>query len=378
MHVVAAVFIISLAAAQILPAQTMSVELTSPANKSQFAECSDIVFAANVQITQGEVRNVGFYENGVSFGSDSRAPYEFTWKGVPAGFYEIKAKVTDKSSNSAWSNPIFVFVGEAEVGNRITNGEFMCKQAPWNLTTQGGAKATFEIDPEAWIADSAAALITIENGGTALWHVQLQQQLPLDSAHTYIFSFVAFALEPKEIEVAIQENGDDWTVYFSTGNVAIDQAQEYGPFVFDCQVNDPYAYIRFNVANNTVPIYIDQVKFIDPSVSAVQKGTPPAIQTVSPDWAALHPNFPNPFNSSTTIRYALERDADVRLDIMDVQGRVVDTLVRDRESAGDHAVVWGGLDRRLEPVPSGVYVYRLTARAQGIQRTLTRKLLLVD
>lgn len=86
---------------------------------------------------------------------------------------------------------------------------------------------------------------------------------------------------------------------------------------------------------------------------------------------ALRPNYPNPFNPATTIEYALPRSVPVRLEVFDLLGRPVATLVNGMQTAGTHQVVWDGTNDRGEPAASGLYFYRLTA---GEHRE-TRKML---
>lgn len=76
----------------------------------------------------------------------------------------------------------------------------------------------------------------------------------------------------------------------------------------------------------------------------------------------LHPNYPNPFAGSTTIRFDLPRAASVRVDVFDVLGRTVATLLEASLLAGNHAVVF-----EAKGLASGVYLCRLTA--DGITRT---------
>jgi hypothetical protein len=87
--------------------------------------------------------------------------------------------------------------------------------------------------------------------------------------------------------------------------------------------------------------------------------------------AALHPNFPNPFNPSTTIAFDLASPAPVTLSIFDLRGRLVRTLVDRELPAGRHAVVWDGRGRRGEVVASGTYLYRLVAGGETVTRRMT-------
>ena len=75
----------------------------------------------------------------------------------------------------------------------------------------------------------------------------------------------------------------------------------------------------------------------------------------------LLPNFPNPFNPSTRIRFEVPRSIHARLGIFDVQGRLVQWLVDGPVGAGLHEVSWHGRDKSGVALASGVYFYRLEA-----------------
>lgn len=70
----------------------------------------------------------------------------------------------------------------------------------------------------------------------------------------------------------------------------------------------------------------------------------------------LHQNYPNPFNPVTMISYELQKAADVRIEIIDIQGRLVETLVNQSHQSGHHMVNWDA-----SGIVSGTYLYRLTA-----------------
>jgi len=84
-------------------------------------------------------------------------------------------------------------------------------------------------------------------------------------------------------------------------------------------------------------------------------------------------NWPNPFNPVTTIAFSLPAAAKARLDVYNVKGQRVTTLVNEPLAAGLHQVVWNGRDANNRAVSSGVYFYRL--RAGKYDRT--RKMLLL-
>lgn len=74
---------------------------------------------------------------------------------------------------------------------------------------------------------------------------------------------------------------------------------------------------------------------------------------------SLKDNYPNPFNPETTIRFSIAQDEFVSIDIYNLLGQKVKTLVRDNLTKGDHNVVWKGLDNKGNQVNSGLYFYRM-------------------
>ncbi len=71
-------------------------------------------------------------------------------------------------------------------------------------------------------------------------------------------------------------------------------------------------------------------------------------------------NHPNPFNPGTTIRYDLPQASRVSLTVYDMMGRQVRSWEL-QQSAGYKRVVWDGKDQSGQTVPTGIYIYRLTA-----------------
>jgi hypothetical protein len=81
-----------------------------------------------------------------------------------------------------------------------------------------------------------------------------------------------------------------------------------------------------------------------------------------PEVFALHQNYPNPFNPITTIRYDVPEESMVRVDIYNILGQKVRTLVNSVHQPGYHAVQWNGTNDFGVPVASGMYIYRIQAK----------------
>ena len=84
----------------------------------------------------------------------------------------------------------------------------------------------------------------------------------------------------------------------------------------------------------------------------------------------LYPNYPNPFNPTTTIRYYLPENSWVCLVIYDVSGKLINTLVNKHQEKGTQTAQWDGKDQHGNSVASGVYVYRLTAGKETISKKM--------
>lgn len=76
---------------------------------------------------------------------------------------------------------------------------------------------------------------------------------------------------------------------------------------------------------------------------------------------SLEQNLPNPFNSNTTIAFNLPAKSNVKLEVLDIYGNVINTLTNGELSANRYEYTWNGADMSGKSVVSGTYIYRLTA-----------------
>jgi FlgD Ig-like domain len=95
--------------------------------------------------------------------------------------------------------------------------------------------------------------------------------------------------------------------------------------------------------------------------------------TLNAPTAELSQNYPNPFNPSTNIAYNLHQAGAVKLEVYNVKGQKVKTLVSEYQEPGEHLISWNGLDDDKRQVSSGVYFYKLDAS----DYTIARKMILL-
>jgi hypothetical protein len=130
---------------------------------------------------------------------------------------------------------------------------------------------------------------------------------------------------------------------------------------------------KTEIENTFVDVTESEVRDGSYSVNQLALPAPVQIQT-RPESYALGNNYPNPFNPATTIKYALPEAAFVKLEVYNVVGQVVRTLVADHQNAGRYVVQWDASDNSGHSLSSGIYFYRLQAGGQFLE---VKKMLLL-
>ena len=105
----------------------------------------------------------------------------------------------------------------------------------------------------------------------------------------------------------------------------------------------------------------DKSNTSDPLTVTVIPSTQVEVEPEIPLSFSISQNYPNPFNPVTTIQYTLSMPSEVRLEIFNLDGERVRTLVAEHQSAGYYTVHWDGNDEKGRAVGSGVYIYSLRA-----------------
>jgi photosystem II stability/assembly factor-like uncharacterized protein len=87
----------------------------------------------------------------------------------------------------------------------------------------------------------------------------------------------------------------------------------------------------------------------------------------------LFQNYPNPFNPSTTIEFFIPKNDNVRIDIFNINGEKINTLIDQQMEAGNHSIVWKGENTSGEKISSGIYFINMRTK----ETTLTKKAILI-
>ncbi|MCK4524540.1 T9SS type A sorting domain-containing protein, partial [candidate division WOR-3 bacterium] len=136
--------------------------------------------------------------------------------------------------------------------------------------------------------------------------------------------------------------------------------KEVGKVLSDGRASE-YSYTDENVFGGEQYYY----RLVDVSTSGA-KVTHPIITVLAngkpkPTTYMISQNYPNPFNGRTMIDYAIPMRAEVSLSIYDVTGKLIKTLVKEKQDVNYYRVVWDGKDNRGSLVSAGVYFYKMTS-----------------
>lgn len=140
------------------------------------------------------------------------------------------------------------------------------------------------------------------------------------------------------------------------------QGDEYLYEAYALDESDPLATTTFNSAafgisnSSTTSMFLEEIRveLVDPSEVEVSNEDEGNLN--QPITFALEQNYPNPFNPSTKINYSVPQTSDVKIEVYDIMGRLVSTLVNETKTTGTYTVNFNASN-----FASGMYIYRITA-----------------
>ncbi len=153
--------------------------------------------------------------------------------------------------------------------------------------------------------------------------------------------------------------GANWqhvaTIYFTVNNWSAARGSITIDTIQDAQyASTDYLYIPSGGGGDYNPIWKGPLNI---STSAVGDDEPNTIPTSF----ELEQNFPNPFNPSTKIKYALPTKSQVSIKVYNLLGQEITSLINEERPAGVYEAVWDGRDKSNVEVASGIYFYKLIA-----------------
>jgi hypothetical protein len=261
--------------------------------------------------------------------------------------YYFRVTAVDKNGmESGYSNEEDLIVNITQPGsNLIVNGDFNHTLDAWKWEVDSSASADVQVE-------DGVCNFVIQHGGNQIYDVQLSQNnIPLIQGQDYIFEFDAWADESRIVEIKVGQDDSPFTNYSRIGFTALASTSKRFTYSFKMQEStDNNSRVVINAGNTAQDIYIDNLS-LKINVPAKRDDR---VQTINQ--FLLYPNYPNPFNQSTTIYYTIQKKRPVTLMVFDGLGREVDVLVHKVQSPGNYKVKFDATQ-----LDSGVYYYRIVA-----------------
>ncbi len=353
-----------------IPNALPTVAITAPTAGTTLP-AGDIAITATAADSDGTIAAVEFYDGAALLGTDTTAPYAFTWSGVGDGCYTIIARAIDDLGGTAEAAAdITVGLGCGQLAYPSGTPHLLPGVVQAEDYDQGGEGVAYH-DTDATNSGSQYRTgegVDIEacsdtgGGWNVGWMVSgewLEYTVQVPAAGVYTV----------EARVSSQSAGGSFRLEFGgvdrTGSITVPVTGGWQTWT------TVSATMNLEAGTQVMRFVATATDFNLNSFTIAADPLSPA-PLPSAGAATLLPAYPNPFNPSTTIAFELEAPAGVTLGIYDVAGRLVRTLVAGEVTGpGRHEATWDGRDAGGRTVEAGVYLCRLQAAGQVLTRRMT-------
>ena len=275
--------------------------------------------------------------------------------------YYFRVTALDSAGHqSEFSNEVSTIINFVPPGeNMILNGDFEDGDLFWDLVVSDEASATGIVEDEMYH-------VIIDTSGTSESDIYLRQgELSLQEGKYYLLEFDAFALSPRIIEVKVEKASEPFDNYSQIGFAFIQTSPDSFSYPFQMTFpTDPDAQLVFNCGNEDADVFFDNISLKEDLSASINEEA-----FAIPRRYRLSQNYPNPFNPKTMINYELPITNYVEINIYNLIGQKIATLVSEKQKAGKYQVEWDA-----SRFASGIYYYQLSTSSGFIQ---TRKMILL-
>jgi hypothetical protein len=274
-------------------------------------------------------------------------------------YFQITA-LDGAGEESGFSNQEEVFIKYVEPGeNIVLNGDFSINDDFWDLEISDSVSVAYDVIQGEY-------RVSIFLSGSEFEDIQFAQAgIQLIKGNKYLLEFDCYTENNRIIEVMLEQASPPYEIYSSIGFIHLTSQSQHHRFEVEMEhTTDLDTRLVFNIGGSTEDFYIDNVSLKDISISPIKHDDKDSPQTYQ-----LYNNYPNPFNANTIINYELPITSDVDLNVYNILGQKVTTLISKRQKAGFYQVRWEARD-----FASGLYYYRLETSTGFLQ---TKKLILM-
>ena len=319
--------------------------------------------------------------------NDISASFQILWQNTALYLFVTVRDDVNRAHTSSWwlsdAIELYVDAGNEKSGSYDYNDihvGFVRKDATVHIPSGGGSFR------DNWYIDNVQFVpVNTETGWTAEIGLELNQ-LRIPTVEGYKFGF--------DLQVNDNDSGtrDHMLKWYDSSNDSWKNPSLFGPaelgaLVPPFQGQRVHGIVTFSDGTPVPSVQVELVNVDNTSQiygSTTNSGGYYSITIPQtgirekdgrqPEGFSLGQNYPNPFNPSTVICYETPSSGPVRLEVFDILGRKIRTVLDGYESEGMGQAVWDGTDDNGNTVPAGVYLYTLAA-GSNLQ---TRKMVLLD
>ena len=306
--------------------QPPMVEITTPGLMPVLDPGATVTVAASAADADGTVASVAFYLDGELLSADAEAPYEATWTDTEAGDHVLTAIATDDGGIDVSTAPFRVLVAEPSAFRRYEAEDAVVTSGDVVEETASGASGGGYLNFDGANGGSIRWTVLVGRAGPAT--LEIGYRLPFDEKTQYLVV-----------------SGDTTEVRF-TGPAGTWLRRRV-------EVDLPAGETEVRLDRFWGYMHVDYLGVEAAAVDATASESGPEAAL------ALDPPRPNPTRSTTTLTFHLAEPGPVRLDVFDVTGRRVTTVLDAVRSEGAHTV-----DVDASDLGAGVYLVGLVAGAE--------------
>ncbi|MHB9012869.1 MAG: glycoside hydrolase family 3 C-terminal domain-containing protein [Ignavibacteriaceae bacterium] len=264
-----------------------------------------------------------------------------SWSANQLGNFEVEAAVNGDNS-----------IDELSTINNICTDTVTVIPKPATDIAIGKTATASSLESSSYPASYA-----VDGNNSTRWSSQFSdpQWLMVDLGAVYNIDKVVISWEAayaKEFEILISSDGLNWTtaqhITNGTGGLSNISISSQARFVkmLGIQRGTQYGYSIYEF--QVFPVDTNSVNDIEQTLK-------------TPSKYSLEDNYPNPFNPTTTIRYHVPKQGNVKIEVFNISGQLIRTLVNSYYNPGDYFVMWDGRNSSGNVISSGTYFYRMTS-----------------
>jgi hypothetical protein len=249
------------------------------------------------------------------------------------------------SNDTLRLKPVADYFGTSSVKTFVSDGQLTDSTA-FSFTVLNVQDAPYAFD---WVSTSSDSINITQSNLTDAYKLKWNTSNEVDGE---VVDYLIYA-QVGQTQVRMIHDTTD-TSYAITYQEFVVKAFETFPMLsratvkFSLEATDGIDTVK--VTGNDRVVFVNRYEYL----STISDGIPTAF--------ALHENYPNPFNPTTTLRFDLPEVSDITLTIYNMLGQKVRTFDYQNTSAGYHSVKWNATNDYGEKVGAGVYLYQLQTK----------------